>query len=259
MRDYHIHTKLCKHAYGEMEEYVEAAIEKGFDEICFTDHIPFPDNFDISHRMDPEDIEPYLEWIDDCRSKYPEISILKGLEADYLEQFEDYLGEFLQKYSFDLVIMAIHFVEKWPAGNWVFHYDFPDKTFKEIYGEYLGTINQGVNSGLFDVVGHLDLVKRVGHRVMETNGDDMETLFDSVLKQGMGIEINTSGFRRVIAEPYPSFEVVEAAANRGIPITLGSDAHLPEQVGHEFPQVMKKISGFQKLKISLPPKALARR
>ncbi|MCD4692171.1 MAG: PHP domain-containing protein, partial [Calditrichales bacterium] len=49
--DYHIHTKLCKHARGEMEEYVEQALRIGLKEIAFTDHIPLPDNFDIAHRM----------------------------------------------------------------------------------------------------------------------------------------------------------------------------------------------------------------
>ncbi len=73
--DYHIHTKLCKHASGEMEEYVESAIQKGLKEIAFTDHIPLPDNFDIAHRMTENELELYLENINKLSDLYPEIEI----------------------------------------------------------------------------------------------------------------------------------------------------------------------------------------
>ena len=60
MIDYHIHTKLCKHAEGEIHQYIESAISAGLAEIAFTDHNPLPDKFDIAHRMEMEEIELYL-------------------------------------------------------------------------------------------------------------------------------------------------------------------------------------------------------
>ena len=70
MRDYHLHTTLCKHASGEMEEYVEAAIERGITEISFTEHAPLPEGEDPDHRMAPEEVEFYLEQIAILNRKY---------------------------------------------------------------------------------------------------------------------------------------------------------------------------------------------
>ena len=128
MIDNHIHTKLCKHAEGEVFEYVEKAILRGITEIAFTDHIPLPDNFDIAHRMALNEMESYARWIDHAKKKYPEIIIRFGIEADYYEGLEEYTEKFLSQFNFDIVIMSVHFLRHWPEGNWVFDYNFPGKS-----------------------------------------------------------------------------------------------------------------------------------
>jgi len=75
MIDNHIHTKLCKHAEGEVFEYVEKALILGIKEIAFTDHIPLPDNFDLAHRMQFSEIDTYTRWVRRAKEKYPEIKI----------------------------------------------------------------------------------------------------------------------------------------------------------------------------------------
>ncbi len=220
MRDYHIHTKLCGHAYREMEEYVETAIDRGFTEICFTDHIPFPDSYDRAHRMGMDDLGFYLEEVERLKGTFPGITILTGIEADYMDRYRDYLAEFFKEYSFDLVIMAIHFIDHWPDGNWTFKYDFPDRTMKEIYHDYFTFMNRGLETGFFDVLAHMDLIKRPGYPVLKTNRDDVEMILGTLKKQNMAIEINTSGFRREIAEPYPALEVIELAADMVFPSPL---------------------------------------
>lgn len=157
--DYHLHTKRCKHATGEMFEYIEKAIELGIPEIAFTDHIPLPGDFDISHRMVYSELEEYLKEIEEMKSRFPEIVIRSGIEADYYEGFEDYLYQTFQKFNFDIIIMSVHFVHGWPKNNWVFSYYFPDRPIKDIYSDYLQAMKKGVETGLFNVLGHLDLIK----------------------------------------------------------------------------------------------------
>ena len=111
MIDYHNHTKLCKHAEGEVYQYVEKAISLGITEMAFTDHMPLPNNFDIVHRMAEKEMEIYVEWVSQAQSRYPEIKILFGIEADYYEGFEEYTEKYLNKYDFDMVIMSIHFLK----------------------------------------------------------------------------------------------------------------------------------------------------
>ncbi|MCK4764595.1 MAG: histidinol-phosphatase HisJ [Candidatus Aminicenantes bacterium] len=250
MRDYHLHTSYCRHAYGEMSDFIESAIENGMVEICFTDHIPLPDGFDSSHRMAMEDMEKYVGQLRKLRQMYPEISILIGIEADYIEGYEKFIEEFTSLYSLDLVIMSVHFIKDWPNNQWVFSFSYTEETLPKIYHEYFTAMYRGIKTGLFDVVGHMDLIKRPNHPVLETNREDIEMILDAVHRQKMSIEINTSGLRKTIAETFPAPGIVEMAVKRGITMTLGSDSHIPPQVGFQFEDVLRETGKFPGLKLA---------
>jgi histidinol-phosphatase (PHP family) len=94
-----------------------------------------------------------------------------------------------------------------------------------------------VETGLFDCIAHLDLVKQQGSPLLSTNRRDVESLLEACGKGGMSIEINTSGGRKQIDETYPSEDIVRLAIEGGLPITVGSDAHAPSHVGLGFPQI----------------------
>ncbi len=242
--DYHVHTKLCKHARGEMEEYVESALAQGLTEMAFTDHIPLPDNFDIAHRMDESDLEGYIKKIASLRKAYPGINIKTGIEADFYDGFETYLSVFLERYKFDLVIMSVHFIKDWPEGNWAFSYSFPDKFLTEIYNDYLEALLRGIRTGLFNIIGHLDLVKSAGQPLLQENTALVKQILLEAKKQNMAIEINSSGLRRKIKEPYPDYSFLPLIAESGLPVTLGSDAHEPQHVGFSFPEIEEHLSAF---------------
>ncbi len=240
--DYHIHTSLCKHASGSMETYVEKAIEKGFDEIAFTDHIPLPDRIDIAHRMDEKELEGYVKAVERLQARYPEINILLGIEADFYEGFELYLQNVLQRFPFQIVILSVHFVKGWPDGNWVFRYHFPDRPLRAVYADYLQAVLKGVKSGLFNVVGHLDLVKRPEQPLLKENRTEIEEILKLAKAQQMVVEINTSGLRKEIGEPFPHSSIWPLLAKHNIPVVLGSDAHAPEQIGFMFSEIENQLS-----------------
>ncbi|MGD9898093.1 MAG: histidinol-phosphatase HisJ [Calditrichaceae bacterium] len=246
--DYHIHTKLCKHAEGEMEAYVERAIEKGLKEIAFTDHIPLPDQFDIAHRMSLQEIDLYLERIFELKNQYPEIIIKAGIEADYYEGFESFLEKILSSRPFDIVIMSVHFIRGWDNGNWAFKYDFPGKSMEQIYSEYLNAVMKGIKTGLFDIVGHLDLIKSTGHPLLETNQNEVEMVLKLVNEKNMAVELNTSGLRKKIGEVYPDLSFLPLLDVNNIAVTLGSDAHKPEDTGFYFDEILAKLSEFRNLR-----------
>jgi histidinol-phosphatase (PHP family) len=249
MRDYHIHTALCKHAEGEMEEYVEAAIAQGITEICFTDHMPLPNNFDIEHRMSFKEMETYLENIERCKEEYKEINILTGIEADYLEGEETFLENFLKQYDFDMVIGSVHFIKKWGDSGWVFSYEYTEDTVQQQYSDYFDCVLKCIQTGLFDVMGHLDIIKRLNNPVLKTNYSQVEEALEAIKSQNMSIELNTSGWRKFIEETYPAPEILDMVVEKEIPVILSSDAHKPEQVGFCFkgmmPQLYENYPGMQ--------------
>lgn len=246
--DYHIHTKLCKHATGSMEEYVQQALQSGCCEIAFTDHIPLPQDFDLAHRMHKSELDGYFKKIKRLRVAYPQLKILCGIEADFYDGFEPYLQQFLTAYDFDLVIMSVHFIKHWPEGNWAFSYHFPEKTLTDIYREYLDAVLRGLRTGLFDIVGHLDLVKSPEQSILAENKDQVEQILSEAKLQKMAVEINTSGLRKDIDQTYPDLSFVPLIIDADVPITLGSDAHQPEQVALKFPEITEHLSAFEALK-----------
>ncbi len=251
MLDYHVHTKLCKHADGEIPEYIEQAIQSGIKEICFTDHIPLPADFDQAHRMTFRQMEQYITELERARAAYPELTILTGIEADYYQGFEKYLDKFLNQYDFDLVIMSVHFVKHWANGNWVFHYHFPEKTIADIYSEYLTEIITGIKTGLFDILGHIDIIKKNGHSLLQIVPEKVSETLKALKKYKMALEINSSGLRKEVQECYPGYDWLPEIKRLDLPITIGSDAHAPAQVGWAFAEIFNQIKKQDIYRIAL--------
>ncbi len=247
-KDFHIHTALCRHAVGEMHEYVEQAIALGLKGIAFTDHIPLPDGFDRKHRMDESQLENYVKAVQTLQKTYPQIKIRLGIEADFYDGFEGYLERTLRAYPFEIIILSVHFIRDWPEGNWVFHYHFPHKTIEQIYSEYLQALLRGIRTGLFNVVGHLDLIKREGYPLLKHNEAEVRQVLEAAAQAGMAVEINTSGLRKAIGEPYPHASFWPLIAEYDLPVTLGSDAHAPEQVGFAFSRMEEELARIPNLK-----------
>ncbi len=248
--DYHIHTKLCKHARGEMFEYVEQAIRNGLAEIAFTDHMPLPDNFDIAHRMAYDDLEMYFNKIRELQETYPEIRIRSGIEADFYDGFESYLDDILQRFPCEIVILSVHFIKGWGEGNWAFSYHFPDKTMADIYSDYLQALTRGIKTGLFNVIGHFDLIKSPDEPLLQHNRDEVISVLETAKAHDMVIELNTSGLRKQIGEIFPDPEMLPLIERIGLPVTLGSDAHEPQQVGYYFDQLKEQLNAFPKIEFA---------
>lgn len=237
--DYHIHTYLCGHAKGMPDEYVATARELGLEEICFTDHAPDPDGYDPANRMSMEQFEEYRGMVESARES-SNITVLYGIEADYYEDCEKFLGPWLKENDFDLVIGSVHYLAEWgfdnPAERKVWDAVDVDNTWKD-YFELMGRL---ADSGLYDIIGHLDLPKKFKYRPDDNTLKKIAApALDSIAAAGMSIELNTSGLRRPVEEIYPSLILLRIARERDIPITFGSDSHAPEHVGFAFEEALE--------------------
>lgn len=232
--DYHLHTPLCKHAVGAPTEYRTAAKDRGIEEICFTDHVPTPGTYDARHRMTLSEFPAYREMIAALRDdESPRVRF--GIEADYYEGCEPFLREWLPAQDFDLVLGSVHYLDNWGFDNPAELARWSSVDIPSVWRNYFDHVVRLAKTRLFDVVGHFDLPKKFGHRLPETAlKAAVLPALDAVAAAGMGIEINTSGYRRPAQEQYPTVLILSLARERHIPICFGSDAHRPEEVGHEF-------------------------
>jgi histidinol-phosphatase (PHP family) len=232
--DYHTHTVLCKHADGTTREYRETARAIGLTEICFTDHCPEPSGYDPRHRMTLPELPAYYDLVLPLQDGGTP-PVLVGLEADYFPGCEPFLTSFLPTQPLDLVMGSVHYIKDWGFDNPNYIKTWESVDLKGVWTEYFKLIRQLVDTNLFDVLSHLDLPKKFGHRLKDRDMKELiQPLLDHVANKGMAFEINTSGWRRDAAEAYPSPLILSLAAEREIPITFGSDAHAPDEVGHRF-------------------------
>lgn len=234
--DYHTHTSLCKHATGDLEEYVQQAVKVGLDEIGCSEHIPMPDRFDEIHRMDLDQYySDYAPRVTSLREEFRGvIEIKRGIEADFFPGTEKWVGDFIGENDFDFVIGSVHFIGEWGFDNAVFVHRYEERDINATYRAYFKAVQQSARSGLFDIIAHCDLVKKFGHRPTEDLQDIMKETMKAIRDHDLCIEINTSGLRKPVKEVYPSETILAMAKELGIPLTLGSDAHHPEDVGKDF-------------------------
>ncbi len=261
--DYHIHTDLCKHASGPPSDYRSEAQGKKIASICFTDHAPNPDEYDPAHRMELSQFSIYRDMINSLEDgNVP--SVLFGIEADYYDGCERFLGEWLPAQGFDLVLGSVHFIEGWGFDNPEQRHVWDSVDVTATWRKYFKIIEKLAESRLFDSVGHFDLPKKFGHRPSDKDLEEMvRPALDRMAMAGMGIELNTSGLGKPVNEIYPSPLILSMAYKRDIPICFGSDAHSPDEVGAGFDLALKlareagyshyfKIKQRKKQIVSLP-------
>ncbi len=231
--DYHLHTKLCRHAKGEMASYVRTAVEKGFEEIGFADHAPAKEGFDPKHRMRLDQFPEYVDEIQRLKKQFPSITIRSGIEVDIHPQFEDTLNQLRQNYPIEYVIGSVHFV----GDFFVFTTEetgLSEKQEEMLIQRYFNLIDRGSESGLIDVIGHLDVIKWALPHAKTKIFSEGRRVLEHVAHRGLAIELNTSGLRKHPGEIYPAENLLRQVHDWGIPICLGSDAHRPEEVGADF-------------------------
>jgi histidinol-phosphatase (PHP family) len=103
---------------------------------------------------------------------------------------------------------------------------------------YFSQLRMLIESGLADIIGHLDLPKRDGQIPPAGYLDLVEDLLGSIVESDVVIEINTSGRDKPIGEFFPAPEIVRMLVKAGVPMTLGSDAHSPRDIGRYFPDAV---------------------
>ena len=233
--DLHMHSKLCGHAVGEIDEYVERGIELGLDAIGFSFHLPIPIPVDYKINVTREELDVLAAEIERLRATYRgRIPILFGGEADYLPGNEKEVEALAAAYPFDYLIGSVHFVGDWAFDHPAAAPEFARWDRRKLYETYFGLVREAVRTGLFDVVGHVDLIKKFGHHLAGDWSDIVAALCAEMRRGDVAMEINTAGFDKPVGEQYASEQIVQAAFAAGVPILFGSDAHAPREVGRYF-------------------------
>lgn len=251
LADYHTHTPLCLHAEGEPEDYIDQAIAAGLSGYGISDHAPqTPEPFD-DWRMLEAHLPRYFEWIARARTHAGDaLPVRAGLECDWLPDCHAWIEKLDASYDWDYFIGSIHYLgDKWDFDNPKWLGRWAETDVEQVWSSYWDEYGRMARSGLFDFLGHPDLIKKFAYRPE----GDLRRFYDPVIaaiaESKVAIELNTAGFHKPCAEQYPSAEFLKLAADAEIPITLSSDAHHPSEVARDFEKGLQLIkdAGFTHL------------
>jgi len=234
--DYHIHTKLCNHAVGEMEEYVERAISLGIEEMGFSDHMPVMPEPHLCMSFD--ELPLYVGRVLDLREKYKHsITIRLGCEMDIVHERMDEINGIIAAYPFDYVIGSLHYLDGWPFDQEQYRDVYEKRDLFEIYESYFDAVIRAAETGIHDVVGHIDVIKCMGYRPDADITGLYRKVAETLRARNLVYEINTSGFDKAAGEQFPSAAFIRILREYDVPVTIGSDSHKPEHVGRHFSRI----------------------
>lgn len=227
--DYHVHGMAhgeFKHTLENLEPFVANAAKKGIAEIGFTEHDWFLQEMDFSLYQK-------------LQEKYPQVQIRVGLELDYREDEEKEFARKVLAYPFDYTIGSVHDIKDWPFDHpdHIARFDSWNKDL--LYQKYFSLVTKMASTKLCQVVGHLDLIKIFGVRPTKKVTEFLPPVLTAIKEANMAVEINTNGWNKPVGEVYPAEEVLAECYRFDIPMTLSSDAHLPEQVGRDLDKAMQ--------------------
>lgn len=262
----HTHSKFCDGA-GDPEEYIISAIEKGFHSLGFSSHapVPFKNNFAI---RDDHELNKYCTIIRDLREKYKDqISVWLALEIDFIEGITRDFIDFKHTCRLDYTIGSVHLVKNGNDDR-LWFIDGPkvetyDDGLKNIFGgdirlavtNYYKQLSLMIQTQNPDIIGHFDKIKM--HNQNRYFREDevwyrelVMDLLEVIEQSGSIIEINTRGiYKKRCDDLYPGRWILKEIREKGLPVTLSSDAHRPEEIDGYYAEALKVLKeiGFKSL------------
>lgn len=221
----HTHTTRCQHAKGADREYVEKAIEAGYDVLGFSDHAPYlmEDGYVSPIRMGMHQLEDYVTSIHSLKAEYKkDIEIYCGLEMEYFPEYFDKTMKEIDCYPIEYMILGQHFYDG--EAGWI----SPKRPWEdeEHLKMYIDRVMAGLATERFFYVAHPDIMCFSGPA--EIYKKHMTVLAQEFKKRNMPIELNINGFRDKLHYPNPLF--IEIGLEVGNDFIIGVDAHSPKNL-----------------------------
>lgn len=234
------HTHPIAHGTGDYSmdnllPFLEKARKEGIAVLGFSDHDRYLDQIDF-HKKEK------------LNSLFDDLEVRFGLEVDYFPDKEQEIKKMLSQYSFDFVIGSVHYIGDWPFDVAEFIDKYQEWDVDELYATYFSILKKAAQSGLFQIMGHIDLIKIFGFRPQGDILQWVDPVLKTIKENDLTVEVNSAGLFKPVKEIYPSEKILKRCFESNIPLTISSDAHEAAHVGrncHETKSLLKKIGYTQ--------------
>lgn len=253
--DLHVHSTCSADGASDIAQYARQAEFTGLAEVGFCEHMDFDPRDQGYDFLDPA---RYDREIAAAQVTANGVHLRHGVEITYQTSLEDEIDTWLAGHTWDYVVISVHlldYVDGWaiisePSSMQAY---FATHSQRQAYAPYFAELLRAARSGLGDVLGHFDLVKRYGVRhygSFEPTAfeEEIRAVLRTMVEGGIGLEINTSGLRQLPGEPYPALTVLRWYRELGGEVlTIGSDAHHVDNLGAGIAEAMalSREAGFR--------------
>ncbi|MBN2554680.1 MAG: histidinol-phosphatase HisJ family protein [Anaerolineales bacterium] len=247
IHDYHIHTHFSCDSKISMHQACKSALSSSIFEIGFCDHydlIPADPCFDYFRA------DGFWEELMACREAYKgQITIRAGIEIGEPHLFPNQIEHMLSAYPWDYALGSLH----WVGDQIVFESSYFHQSEDSAYRNYFRALQELVLGGQFDILAHMDVVKRSGFDYYNSYQplryeEEIRNVLRTLADRDLALEINTSALHRGVHDFCPAPIIVEWFREEGGHwITLGSDSHRLPQIGRGIQEAsaLAKSIGFE--------------
>lgn len=234
--DTHTHTHFSDGA-GTFMENADAALAAGCRVLVSTDHLTLPAIMDPAGEVqvvEPELAAHRAAW-EEAAAAHPGLECIYGFECDWYEGCE----ENIERWSAGAQVRlgSVHWLGPVDGGAWID--DSTDLRIweelgpDEVWRRYKDTWCRACACTLFDTMAHPDLAMRFRNDGFAPT-IDLAPLWDEMVDAarscGKRVELSTAGWRKGVGDYYPACGLLERFCRAGVPITVGSDGHVPGDI-----------------------------
>jgi histidinol-phosphatase (PHP family) len=245
--DYHMHSTYSD-GRSVPEDYIGPAIAAGLNEIGFSEHLTLfkdPEGW----NMNPVNIAPYIDNIQTLNRNTKDIKVKTGLEVDFFAGKEKEIRDYLSPFSLDYIIGSVHYLGEKTVDVGPEFYE--GKNIDRLFESYFDSVCIAVESELFDIIGHCDLIRIYGYRPSFDAEPLYRRLAKTMSKHNVAFEVNTNGRNRPLADFYPDRRYLHIFREENVPVCVNSDAHMPSRVGQYFDEAYEllRVAGYTEMAV----------
>ena len=255
--NHHTHSTFCDGSNPPVD-YVKTALEQDFSVLGFSSHAPLP--FENTFALRDDKVDEYRQTIRSLSYEYAgRLEIYLSMEIDYIPGVIEDFGYWIKRANLDYVIGGVHLLVP-PDNERLWFIDGPKReTFDEglmnLFGgdarlavqTYFDQMNRMITEQAPDVIAHFDKIKMHNQERFFSVNDKwyLDMLFESLdlaKEKGCILEVNTRGiYKGRSNELFPNLTALKRVKELGIPVTISSDAHAPEDLSKEYPLAIKTL------------------